>query len=73
MGNITCPGKGWDLGPLSQYLNLDKHLLQQQKTKKTYETKNKSMYTQLGQILDKRYKENNINNVTIAAFEELGT
>ena len=45
------------------------HILKQHNMKKLYGTKNNCMYTQLGQILDKRYKET--KNPT-AVFEEAG-
>ena len=47
-GNET----GWDLGPLAT-----QPLVEQQNTKKLYETKINCMHAQLGQILDKGYKE----------------
>ena len=51
---------GWDLGPFAavlQCLHLDTPLFQQQNTKKLHGTKNNCVDVQLGQILDKRYKE----------------
>ena len=42
---------------LLQCVHLDKHLFQQQNTKKLYGTKNNCMRVQLGQIMDKRYKK----------------
>ena len=64
---------GWDLGLFAavlQCLYLDKHLLEQQNTKKLYGTKNNCMHVQLGQILDQRYRRP-IKNST-AASEKLG-
>ena len=49
-----------DLGPLAavlRCLHLDTLLLEQQNTKKLYGTKSNCVHTQVGQILDKRYKE----------------
>ena len=52
---------GWDLGLFAVGLQactyLDTPLLEQQNTKYLYGTKNNCMHEQLGQILDKRYKE----------------
>ena len=51
---------GWDLGPFAavlQCFHLGTPLLQQQNTKKLSGTKNNCVHAQLGQILDKRYKE----------------
>ena len=63
---------GWDLGPFAAVLHnlhLDTLLLQQQNTKKLYGTKNNCMHAQLGQTLDKRYKETKNPATT---FEEPG-
>ena len=60
----------WDLGLFAavlQCLHLDTPLLEQQNTKKLDGTKNNCMHMQLGQILDKRYKDQ--KNPT-ATFEE---
>ena len=51
---------GWDPRPFAavlQSLHLDKPLLEQQNTKKLYGTKNNCLHAQLGQILDKTFKE----------------
>ena len=52
--------EAWDLGPFAavlRCLHLHTHLLEQQNTKKLYGTKSNCVHTQVGQILDKRYKE----------------
>ena len=64
---------GWDLGPFAtvlQCLHLDKPLLQQQNTKRKYETKNNCEYVQLGQILDKRYKETKTQLPLLKSLEQ---
>ena len=45
-------GTGWDLVPFASCLYLDKCLLEQQKTKKLYGTKNSYVHVQLRQIMD---------------------
>ena len=56
-------GTGLELGPSAavlQCLRLNPPLLEQQNTKRLHETKNDCVKVQLGQILDKGYKETKI-------------
>ena len=51
-------GIGWDPAPLASCLHLDKCLLEQQKTKKLYGTKNSYVHVQLRQIMDNEIQKN---------------
>ena len=59
----------WDLDCLLQCLNLGMHLPEQQNTRKLYGTKNDCMHAQLGQILNKRYRDQ--KNVSTAILRSL--